>query len=265
MFMIIFIAVCTISSTTIVKIRKKPVLKDYKLEPVVANPSHRVTLDPSPTTTTETPFSRNQFPVSALSPKPLSVTGMPLGNQEDGRSTIATSIFGDNVDDSSEMDWTPTQTTQTSFAPREPVPLLATGSEASSVPPSSLTPRLYQALEQSLQSSRRPDTQVIGSQVYDTRTKDSGKSKGLGAFGLSLDDIDETNEMDIAPPRLNLKQQETGLENLFNNVFSLSDEPAEIASGLDHQSERPSSWIGAAFWTLVIAVCCGITAAWFIS
>jgi len=79
-------------------------------------------------------------------------------------------------------------------------------------------------------------------------------------------DKKKNNEVDFAPPRLDLMHRDTGLETLFGSVFSLDDEPREVASGrpsreassLGWRKERRTSWMGAAFWTVVIAGVCSV-------
>jgi hypothetical protein len=97
--------------------------------------------------------------------------------------------------------------------------------------------------------------------------------------------------MRLAAPRLNLRSQETGLESMFNSVFSLSDEPAEMLGhgggggggegdggstgdvvdpgslGARDVSGKASAegWVGAGLWTLVVAVLFGLVVAWFMA
>jgi len=79
------------------------------------------------------------------------------------------------------------------------------------------------------------------------------------------DDLFETTkpglEMDMAAPKLRMGQQDTGLEGLFNSVFSLSDEPNEVRNGQANGQTGANgnkTWFGVAFWTLVIAAFCSV-------
>jgi hypothetical protein len=63
----------------------------------------------------------------------------------------------------------------------------------------------------------------------------------------------------MAAPKLNLTQEDTGLESLFSSIFSLSDEPKEVVEGIVERGRvEQKGWFGAAFWTLIIAMACSV-------
>jgi hypothetical protein len=78
-----------------------------------------------------------------------------------------------------------------------------------------------------------------------------------GMFGGRQTAAGTTNEVEFAPPRMQL-HQDTGLENLFGSVFSLEDEPREVSAGQRLGRAETRSWLGAAFWTVVIAGVCSV-------
>jgi hypothetical protein len=263
---------------SIVKLQKRPVLSDYKLRPVEAPESTTLTLDPEATTGAQ-PTPRNQFPLSALldaSPMPPPSTRATTGR----RSSLATnlaSLLEDSDgggDDPSEMDWTPTQNTHTTFAPRA-VPSVF--SDASSAPP---TPSPMFAWDRAGAPSQRggaPKPPPAPS----APARALAAARGIPAAEDRTEAQESPREMRMGAPRLELRGQETGLEGIFNSVFSLSDEPAGMGRrggegaglGIDGDAgdvvmeelapAAKAGWVGAGTWTLVVAAVFGLLVAWF--
>jgi hypothetical protein len=260
-----------------VKLQKRPVLSDYKLRPVEAPESTSLTLDPR--ASPDQPTARNQFPLSALldaSPMPPPSTRAPSTRATNGRRTsIATnlaSLLDDSEagDDPSEMDWTPTQNTHTSFAPRAAPSIF---SDTSSAPP---TPSPMFTWDRP-GGPRKPA-------APSTPARALAAARGIPEERPKVQE--SPREMRFGAPKLDVRGQETGLESMFNSVFSLSDEPAGMGPrrdggasaglGIDGESRdvvmsEPGApvaggrWIGAGAWTLAVAAVFGLLVAWFMA
>jgi hypothetical protein len=173
-------------------------------------------------------------------------------------------------DDYSEMDWTPTQP---AFTPRQPV--------QSKVVVESYTPAgspfkhtLPPAPEHPAHKARKPPTQPTFHRApeekrneFKENIRNQGKPSVLDSWGLPAEPT-AAHEMDMGVPKLKLTQQETGLESLFNNVFSLQDDPREVQMDTTGTAGQPSGkarWVGATVWSLFIAVPLSVGAAWLLS
>lgn len=66
-------------------------------------------------------------------------------------------------------------------------------------------------------------------------------------------------EMDMRPVTLAMVQEDTGLESLFGTVFNLTDEPKGVQDlWASQQIPRRTGWLGAVFWTVLIAGVCSV-------
>jgi hypothetical protein len=268
------------STLRIVQIKRRPVLSDYKLKRVEAPESNAVTLDdPSFISRAEQNASRTTaFPISAMAPS-TTVENSVLGGKSRRRtsdSTDMSSVFDRNwlndqkPDDSSEMDWTPTQP---AFTPRQPV--------KNNLPIESYTPvgspfkhTLPPAPEHPAAKARKPPVQPTFRRAPEEKRSEfqdslnnRGKPSVFDSWGLPAEP-NPPHEMDMGKPRLKLAQQETGLENLFNSVFSLQDDPQEVqleASQARNTPRGKGSWINATVLSLAVALPLAAGAAWLLS
>jgi hypothetical protein len=338
---------CALSSKTIVQIRKRPVLADYKLRPVeVPEPEHAsLTLDgpanqamagasqmslasvPSLTHSGSTMsalggsqtymnIDSSGFPISALSMTPKQQTSTnqsiwaPRTNQRRSPSVTSSAFsnfLDDRVDDDdmdhdvSEMDWTPTGPAYSTLTPNRPMleripesnqksPTAGLFTSGLSLPPAPMHPA-HRAVKPSgrigafeerglrakgglLAEESESEAERPGSQTG-LFTKKKGKT---GFTGLNSR-LASRNEIPMAAPKFQFSQGgasqevETGLEGLFNSVFSLSDVPKEVIEGQQssHRAETRAlngrvredqgsskGWIGKAVWmTVAFAVLAG--------
>jgi hypothetical protein len=236
-----------------------------------------------PEPTTPMPLSRTagveshndkaSFPISALvTPNLYRSTTIPDSSITSSRRSSATSmvtttpgvsLFDRDFDEPvSEMDWTPTAPTS-NFTPRKHIqPAISSITPQpspfrGSLPAAPVHP-YHQAAKPAPKATffRAPEEKRV-----QFRKNISGQ--GNGAFEAERSG---GQEMDMAAPKLNLSQQDTGLEGLFSSVFSLSDEPQEVRESRRETTHVGNKgWLGAAFWTVVIAAICSVGVSFWMS
>jgi hypothetical protein len=194
--------------------------------------------------------------------------------------------------DSSEMDWTPTHPSgpaMTSLTPVRPMLERIPEGESSSqrngffgggglsLPPAPAHPAhkrvkpagTFNAFE--ARGMRSKGGLLAGTDESETETETKGKGlfgrKSSGKNKAITSRLADRNEIPMAAPRLTLggegkMEGDTGLEGLFNSVFSLSDRPQEVAAqgdiimrdaGAVLSEERESrEWRSALLWASVV-------------
>jgi hypothetical protein len=179
-------------------------------------------------------------------------------------TTPGASLFDRNFDEPvSEMDWTPTGPSS-NFTPRKHIQsaLSSTTPQPSpfrgSLPPAPTHP--YH------QAAKPPPKATFFRAPEEKRVQFQKNISGQG-YGVFDGDKSGGHEMEMAVPRLNLAQEDTGLEKLFSSVFSLSDEPQVIRESRSGETipVGNKAWLGAAFWTIVIAAVCSVGVSFWMS
>jgi len=177
-------------------------------------------------------------------------------------TTTAPSLFDHRLeDDVSEMDWTPTGPSS-GFTPRAHIQQSVLGASSTTTPQASpFRATLPPAPTHPYHKAVKPIPQPTFFRAPEEKRVQFQRSLlGLGqSRELFESDQRHGQEIDMAAPKLNLKQEDTGLEGLFSSVFSLSDEPKEVLEGMAERGRlEQKGWFGAAFWTLIIAVLCSV-------
>ncbi|KAF2663897.1 hypothetical protein BT63DRAFT_430146 [Microthyrium microscopicum] len=268
-FMIVFTIVCTLSSMTVVKFQKRPVIGDYKLQRVEATGAAPLTLeDTNFFPSGASPQAPNSgFPLSALAP--TTPQHARSARQPSVISTSLTSLFdrnrlSDSGDTGSEMDWSPTTPT---FTPRQAVQPRHPQEDASTPTRNSFSAfnfDLPPAPVHPAHAAVRPRAQAKFARAPEETRTQFAQAFGLGGKGGLLPAESRGREMEMRNPRIQVPEAETGLESLFNNVFSLKDEPAVQVDTAVPCSAGGRKWAGAAFWTILIAVPLGLGVAFWV-
>lgn len=282
---IVFIIVFVISSVSIVKIKRRPMLSNYKLKQVEAMDSAPAMMldDPAFKPEAEPQMSRKPFPISAMAPSTIPANSV-FDNKSRRRpsdSTDVSSVLDRNwlgneqtIDDGSEMDWTPTGP---AFAPRQLRSMAAVDSSYTpagspfkySLPPAPQHP-MHKARKPAIQPTFYRASEQKRTEFAETLSgRQAEKPSVFDSWGLPAEPA-SAQEMDMGKPKLTLTQQETGLENIFNSVFSLQDEPQENRTGEVLQSVQAKQrqnrfWISATVSSLAIAIPLAICGGWLLA
>ena len=218
----------------------------------------------------------NTFPFESLA-TPASHRSYST-HDDPGYESTATSITSAFDDDyGSEMEWTPTKET---FSPRFPVARhLQSVDDNPSAGSNPFRSTLPAAPEHPMHRISKPPVQPTFIRASEEKrdnfwnqmmhpVNQNTISSGSAALNPALAGA----EMRMGAGKLRLPQADTGLETLFNSVFSLSDEPREVSGtlGTDVQSNArhpgtEAPWIGVTFWILAVVLPCGAAVAWMLA
>ncbi|RDI85366.1 GDP-Man:Man(3)GlcNAc(2)-PP-Dol alpha-1,2-mannosyltransferase [Venturia inaequalis] len=228
-FMLIFLFLTALTSLRSVRLIKAPKVSFSGLKPVLADPSttpRQISYESTHTTTA--------FPISSL------------GRQHSPEHNYSASNYDfDDSDDtlsvaSSSMDWIPTESTEIKqINPRRPAQP-AFQSPYRHVGPSPFRGTLPPAPQAPAQKARNPRSmQPFISASKEKKEMFAKRMAGddqSGDFGGS-----RRGDYALQQPTLvdrEAESRETGLESLFNAAFSVSNEPAEVASSLEVQERE---------------------------
>ncbi|KAI9693409.1 MAG: hypothetical protein M1820_009285 [Bogoriella megaspora] len=183
--------------------------------------------------------SQKPTPFDRIAPSP----GDPITPPESENDVSEPHLTYDS--DGSAMEWTPTQPT---FQPRHPIPTHSISSSTTSTPaappyqspfygtlPATPRPPAYR-IYHPLQSQTQPRTEPRNYFAERAASASSNDSLAAAQFGGREDAMERRRR---EKPELVLKESkwflesdhaDTGLEGVFETVFSLSDEPREVSS-----------------------------------
>lgn len=214
-----------------------------------------------------------QFPIGALA-SPASRYSYSSHDDAgyESTATTVTSLFDDDY--GSEMEWTPTKIPLSPHQYSQP-PAQESHATFGANPFRTTLPA---APEHPAHKARKPPMRTFirassenrenffQSMMNHKRPSSSNEDgPGAGAPGTAT----AGNEIQMQAGKLQIQQQETGLETLFNSVFSLDDEPREVRSAaFTASTTRPGTeapWVGVAFWLTALALPCGAATYWMMA
>lgn len=221
------------------------------IEPDFLTPTAPSSIRAAPATVSSTSSTPQRFPISQLAAAPAPMSAFDLSSSlNEPVSDSETSVELDNDPDNS-MDWTPTRAV-TTFRSHSANPIAAPKFQPAQPFRSPFYGTLPQAPISPAHALRNPPHHPVFTKTpldkqtdFFARMMSSGNLGGNTLGGDAAANMPARGEMEIHPGKLHLNEKpvETGLEAMFDSVFSMQDEPPEVRAtqGTQNGGQQPTA------------------------